>query len=154
MTKRQVLPSGADPCPLSGLHTDLEVQNGLPQIPHLTVSTRHREEKSRDGDQAQWILTQSLLLWQTPIWDICGVRPHPTPPGRAADIECTYGSVASGHFISKSEESLPRVLGIEACLAWGAAKAEERESRDITQPFGSSSCPLYTHTEPEEWLML
>lgn len=66
--------------------------------------------------------------------------------------ECMYGSVASGHFISESEERFPCVLGIEACLAWGAAKAEEGESQDVTQPFGSSSCPLYTHTEPEEWL--
>lgn len=37
-------------------------------------------------------------------------------------------------------------------LAWGAAKAGRRGASDVTQPFGSSSCLLYIHTEPEEWL--
>lgn len=155
-TKGKFLRSRASLCPLSSLRTDLEVQNGLPQTPSSTAANRNGGRKGeKGGGQAQWILIHSFLLSQNPhlLGRLpCPASHNPTRLHCRHCQECTYGgAVAAGHFSRKSEERFPHVLGIETWPA-GLPRPGEGESSDITQPFGSSSCPFYIHIEPDEWL--
>lgn len=68
--------------------------------------------------------------------------PYRTPPSSNCwqGQERVYGSLAAGHLSSTSETSSPWGWG------WGAG------SSCMTQPFGSSSYPLYIHTRGMGWL--